>query len=71
MNANKDVFGVNVGHMWDQTERIAGWFDAILDLWRQGVVKPQIARTFPFHEAGAAHEFIQSRGNLGKVLLIP
>ncbi|MCB1534766.1 MAG: zinc-binding dehydrogenase, partial [Rhodoblastus sp.] len=71
MNENKGVFGVNVGHMWSETERIAGWFAEILDLWRQGVVRPQIARTFAFAEAGAAHDYIQSRGNLGKVLLIP
>ena len=71
MNENKGVFGVNVGHMWSEAERIAGWFAEILDLWRQGVVRPQIARTFAFAEAGAAHDYIQSRGNLGKVLLIP
>ena len=71
MNENKGAFGVNVGHMWGETERIAGWFAEILDFWRRGVVRPQIARTFAFEEAGAAHEYIQSRGNLGKVLLIP
>lgn len=71
MNQNKGVFGVNVGHMWDQTERIAGWFDEILDLWRQRALRPQIDRTFSFAEAGAAHDFIQSRRNLGKVLLVP
>jgi len=71
MNENKGVFGVNVGHMWSETERIAGWFDQLLDLWKQGVVKPQIAKTFAFSEAAAAHEYIQSRSNLGKVLLTP
>ncbi len=71
MSQNKGVFGVNVGHMWDETARVSGWFGEILDLWRQGIVRPQIARTFSFDEAGAAHEFIQSRGNLGKVLLTP
>ncbi len=71
MNENKGVFGVNVGHMWSETERIAGWFDQLLDLWKQGVVKPQIAKTFAFSEAAAAHEYIQSRCNLGKVLLTP
>ncbi|MFV0281522.1 MAG: zinc-binding dehydrogenase [Rhodoblastus sp.] len=71
MNENKGVFGVNVGHMWGETERIGGWFHDILDLWTQGAIAPQIARTFPFEEAGAAHEFIQSRRNLGKVLLTP
>ncbi len=71
MNENKGVFGVNVGHMWDQTARIAGWFEDILELWRHGIARPRIARTFSFEEAGLAHEFIQSRSNIGKVLLTP
>lgn len=71
MNENKGVIGVNVGHMWSETARIAGWFEQILDLWKQGVVRPQIAKTFAFAEAGAAHDYIQSRSNLGKVLLTP
>lgn len=70
MNENKGVFGVNVGHMWGEADRIREWMGAILDLWAQGVARPQISRTFPCHEAAAAHEFIQSRGNFGKVLLI-
>ncbi len=71
MNENKGVFGVNVGHMWNETPRIARWFEEILGLWKEGVVKPQIAKTFAFAEAGAAHDYIQSRSNLGKVLLTP
>lgn len=71
MNQNKGVFGVNVGHMWNEADRIAGWLGDILDLWRQGAVRPQIARTFRFDEAAEAHDYIQSRSNLGKVLLVP
>jgi synaptic vesicle membrane protein VAT-1 len=69
MNANKGVFGVNVGHMWNEVDRVGGWMTDILDLWGKGVVRPQIAKTFSFDEAAAAHEFIQSRGNIGKVVL--
>jgi NADPH:quinone reductase-like Zn-dependent oxidoreductase len=71
MNANKGVFGVNLGHMWDQGDRIAGWMNQLIQLWEQGAIKPRIARTFSFGEAPAAHHFIQDRSNLGKVLLIP
>lgn len=69
MNANKGVFGVNVGHMWNEIPRIAGWFDDILKLWSQGVVRPQVAKTFSFDEAAQAHAYIQSRANVGKVVL--
>jgi NADPH:quinone reductase-like Zn-dependent oxidoreductase len=71
MNANKGVFGVNLGHMWGEVDRIRLWADALLDLWRQGVVKPKIGKTFRFDEAAAAHHFIQDRKNIGKVLLVP
>jgi NADPH:quinone reductase-like Zn-dependent oxidoreductase len=71
MNANKGVFGVNLGHMWNEVERIRSWADQILDLAARGVLKPRIARTFPFNEAAAAHHYVQERKNIGKVLLVP
>jgi len=46
------------------------WAEQVLALWRQGVVKPRIARTFGFEEAPQDH-FIQDRKNIGKVLLVP
>lgn len=71
INHNKGVFGVNLGHLWKELERIRGWSDSLLELWDQGVVRPQIARTFRFEEAAAAHHYIQDRKNIGKVLLVP
>jgi synaptic vesicle membrane protein VAT-1 len=71
MNANKGVFGVNLGHMWGEIERQREWADQLLNLWAQGVVKPKIARSFRFTEAAQAHHFIQDRRNIGKVLLVP
>ena len=71
MNANKGVFGVNLGHMWGEGERMRGWAAELLELWRQGVIKPRIAQTFRFDEAPQAHHFIQDRKNIGKVLLAP
>jgi NADPH:quinone reductase-like Zn-dependent oxidoreductase len=71
INANKGVFGVNLGHMWDEVDRMNGWVDQLADLWKQGAVKPKIARTFGFSDAAAAHHFIQDRKNVGKVLLTP
>ena len=71
MNANKGVFGVNLGHMWGEVDRIREWAERLLDLWAQGIVKPKIARSFRFEEAPQAHHFIQDRKNIGKVLLVP
>src|ERR1700733_531729 len=71
MNANKGVFGVNLGHMWGEFDRMRGWMDELMGLWENGVIKPRIARVFKFDEAPAAHHFIQDRKNIGKVLLKP
>ena len=71
MDSNKAVFGVNVGHLWDETDRIAGWMEAILELFVGGSVDPVVDRSFPFAEAAAAHHYIQDRKNFGKVLLTP
>ncbi len=71
MGANKGVFGVNLGHMWGEIDRIREWADRLFDLWTQGVVKPKIAQTFQFAEVVQAHHFIQDRRNIGKVLLVP
>jgi synaptic vesicle membrane protein VAT-1 len=71
MNANKGAFGVNLGHLWGEIDRQRGWAEQLLDLWTQGAVKPKIAKSFRFDEAPQAHHFIQDRGNIGKVLLVP
>lgn len=71
IDANKGVFGVNLGHLWSEVDRIRGWSEQLLDLWKSGVIRPQIAKSFRFEDAAAAHEYIQDRKNIGKVLLVP
>jgi synaptic vesicle membrane protein VAT-1 len=71
LNANKGVFGVNLGHLWNEIPRIRGWAADLLDLWDRGVIRPHVDRVFPFAEAAAAHHYVQDRKNIGKVLLRP
>jgi NADPH:quinone reductase-like Zn-dependent oxidoreductase len=71
MNANKGVFGVNLGRMWGEIDRLRPWMEQIIALYGEGAVKPMVDRTFPFAEAAAAHHYIQDRRNQGKVLLVP
>lgn len=71
LNANKGVFGVNLGHLWDQVPRIRGWADSLLELWEAGAIRPHVDKVFPFAEAAAAHHYVQDRKNIGKVLLKP
>ena len=71
MNGNKGVFGVNVGHLWKEGDRIRGWVKEILSGVAEGWVKPHVDRSFSFEEAAAAHRYIEERRNRGKVVLVP
>lgn len=71
MNGNKGVFGVNLGHLWEEADKTRGWFMEILKGVKEGWVKPHVDRSYFFSEAAQAHQFMEERKNLGKVLLVP
>ena len=70
MNANKSVFGVNLGHMWNERNKIGGWMQKILKGVEEGWVRPHVDRTFLFEQAGEAHAYIEARKNIGKIVLV-
>lgn len=71
MNANQGVMGVNLGHLWNAQDRVAGWAQAILGLYERDSVRPHVDRAFSFDEAAEAHRYIEDRKNQGKVVLRP
>jgi synaptic vesicle membrane protein VAT-1 len=71
MNLNRAVFGVNVGHLWHEPEKIRVWVDILLRGVADGWARPHVDRAFPFDRAGEAHAYIEARRNIGKVVLIP
>lgn len=71
MNDNKGVIGVNMGHLWDQYEKLQNMMQEMILLFEQGILSPVIDREFKFTEAAEAHRYIQERKNFGKVLLVP
>jgi NADPH:quinone reductase-like Zn-dependent oxidoreductase len=71
MDKNRGVFGVNLGHLWDQAEGLASMMQAILERVDAGDLDPVVDRSFAFSDAAAAHHYIQDRKNFGKVLLVP
>jgi NADPH:quinone reductase-like Zn-dependent oxidoreductase len=71
MNENHGVLGFNLGHLWEEMERLRTYLVKVLEFYRAGHVRPQIARTFPLEQAAAAHAFMQARENLGKIVLVP
>jgi len=71
INANKGVFGVNLGHLWREGKKLRGWMDEILKGVEEGWVRPHVDRTFKFEQAAEAHSYIEGRKNIGKVVLVP
>lgn len=71
IDQNKGIFGTNMGHLWDQMDKLGSDLDQLLELTSQGVLTPVVDKVFPFSEACAAHAYIQDRKNFGKVLLRP
>jgi NADPH:quinone reductase-like Zn-dependent oxidoreductase len=70
MNRNRGVFGLNLGHLWDERHQLADAMMFLLGEVAAGRLRPVVARTFPLERAADAHRFIQSRSNTGKVVLI-
>ncbi|MEJ2481744.1 MAG: zinc-binding dehydrogenase [Gemmatimonadota bacterium] len=69
MNDNRSVSGVNLGHLWGETEMLVPQFEAIMAHAAAGRIRPVIDGAHPIERASDAHERLQSRRSMGKVLL--
>lgn len=70
LNDNTAVIGVNLGHLWEQRALLTEAMTHILSLYQQQLIRPVIARQFGLAEASAAHQYMQERRNIGKILLM-
>ncbi len=70
MNENKGIFGLNVLKWWDD-EGLGRLLPPLRELLAEDKLKPVVAASFPFEEAGAAHRYLEERSNVGKVVLTP
>jgi NADPH:quinone reductase-like Zn-dependent oxidoreductase len=71
MSRSKGVFGLNLGHMWNEGEKFASWTRAIMRGVEEGWIRPYVDRAFPFDQVAEAHRYIEARRNIGKVVLVP
>jgi NADPH:quinone reductase-like Zn-dependent oxidoreductase len=69
INHNRGVFGLNLAHLWDERAQLAAAMQMLLPEVAAGRLQPVIARTFPLELAAEAHRYLQSRANIGKVVL--
>lgn len=71
MGSNRTLQGVNLGHLWGETARLRPQLERLLELFEEGVVRPEIHRVFSFADAALAHAELEEGRNRGKVVLIP
>jgi synaptic vesicle membrane protein VAT-1 len=69
INRNRGVFGLNVGHLWDERRQLQPIMELIMTELSAGRLEPVVARTFPLERVADAHRYIQNRSNIGKVVL--
>jgi len=70
MEGNRSITGVFLGAEI-ATDRAHNMIQRLIDDVGKGELKVVIDKTFPLSEAAAAHEYIESRKAVGRVLLIP
>jgi NADPH:quinone reductase-like Zn-dependent oxidoreductase len=71
MSASKAVIGLNVLTLWDDRGTLEPWIAPLRAGLADQTIRPVVAASFPFSEAGEAHRMLTERRNVGKVVLIP
>jgi len=71
MSESKAVIGLNMLSLWKDRGTLGPWIEPLQEMLADGTVKPVVAGTFSFEEAGAAQTMIVERRNVGKVILTP
>jgi NADPH:quinone reductase-like Zn-dependent oxidoreductase len=71
MSESKAVIGLNMLTLWKDRGTLQPWIAPLREMLDDGTVKPVVAGSFSFEEAGAAQTMITERRNVGKVVLVP
>jgi synaptic vesicle membrane protein VAT-1 len=69
MSRNVAVIGVNLGQLRSRSALVRKELGEIFRLYGEGKIKPVIGKAFPLEQGAAAHQYIQDRKNIGKVIL--
>ncbi len=71
MDRNQAVMGLNLGHLFGEGARVSAGLDSLARDLDRGVIRPVLDQVFPFSKAADAHRRIESRANVGKIVLVP
>ena len=75
MMENKGIFGLNLLQLLTEPQAgefnpLYSAFDQLMERFEDGSFKVIVGKTFPLAQAGVAHTYLQSRANIGKVVLL-
>jgi NADPH2:quinone reductase len=69
---NVGLYGFFLGRLLRFEPEVVGTaVGELLGLWQTGAFKPLVGAEFPLEEVAQAHELVESRKSVGKVVLIP
>ena len=71
MSESKAVIGLNMLSLWKDRGTLQPWIAPLREMLDDGTIKPVVAGSFSFEDAGAAQSMITERRNVGKVVLTP
>jgi NADPH2:quinone reductase len=67
---SRTMIGVNMLHIADDRPHIlARNMKAVIQLWKDGEIKPVVGKVFKASELAEAHEYVEGRKSVGKVAL--
>ena len=70
MSDSRAAIGVNMLRIWqDRGSLMSDYGEPLLDLIRDGSIRPVVAEAFPLERGADAHRFVAERKNIGKVVL--
>ena len=70
MMPSKAIIGINMLRIADdKPEVVQRCLEAVIRLTGEGVFKPNIGKVFPVNEIAAAHEYLEKRKSMGKIVV--
>ena len=69
MSANLTLAGFNLSVVPNQVPLLRENAGRLLELWREGSVRPIIGERFSFDRLPDAHRLVASRGSVGRVVV--
>jgi NADPH:quinone reductase-like Zn-dependent oxidoreductase len=69
--ASKGILGLSMPGLWEDRGSYGPFLEPLVELIRDGTIRPVIDATFTFDQAPDAHRRLMERRNIGKVVLVP